>query len=231
MTAALFLIVLLLAGLVALFGILILVRIDRLESRVGAIADRLREKAFSPQPAHPADAGAPQAAQAAGRTENRSVPPAGCPDTAGQPARSAAGTSARSVSECRIATAAEEEKPLAAQPCAAEPPQAAAASRPEARPVGEIPSDRPHGPQAAPEMRTTPETRTAPEMRTARKRPQRNFEKYVGEKLFAKIGILVLIAGVGFFVKYAIESGWLSETVRTALGYAVAAALAATANR
>ena len=210
MTAALFLIVLLLAGLVALFGILILVRIDRLESRVGAIADRLREKAFSPQPAHPADTGAAQAAQAAqaaGRTENRSVPPAGCPDTAGQPARSAAETSARSVSECRIATAAEEEKPLAAQPCAAEPPQAAAASRPEARPVGEIPSDRPHGPQAAPEMRTTPETRTAPEMRTARKRPQRNFEKYVGEKLFAKIGILVLIAGVGFFVKYAIESG------------------------
>lgn len=234
MTAALFLIVLLLAGLVALFGILILVRIDRLESRVGAIADRLREKAFSPQPAHPADTGAAQAAQAAqaaGRTENRSVPPAGCPDTAGLPARSAAGTSARSVSECRIATAAEEEKPLAAQPCAAEPPQAAAASRPETRPVGEIPSDRPHGPQAAPEMRTTPETRTAPEMRTARKRPQRNFEKYVGEKLFAKIGILVLIAGVGFFVKYAIESGWLSETVRTALGYAVAAALAATAYR
>lgn len=46
-----------------------------------------------------------------------------------------------------------------------------------------------------------------------------DFEKYIGENLFGKIGIFVLIVGVGFFVKYAIDNRWLSETVRTTLGF------------
>ena len=36
-----------------------------------------------------------------------------------------------------------------------------------------------------------------------RQRQPRNFEKLIGENLFSKIGILILVIGVGFFVKYA----------------------------
>ena len=32
-----------------------------------------------------------------------------------------------------------------------------------------------------------------------------NYEKYIGENLFGKIGILILVLGMGLFVKYAIE--------------------------
>ena len=54
---------------------------------------------------------------------------------------------------------------------------------------------------------------------------KRNFEKFIGENLFGKIGIVVLIIGVGFFVKYAIDKNWINETTRTILGYLLSGAL------
>lgn len=48
-----------------------------------------------------------------------------------------------------------------------------------------------------------------------------NYEKYIGENLFGKIGILVLVIGMGFFVKYAIDNNWINEVLRTALGFVV----------
>ena len=56
-------------------------------------------------------------------------------------------------------------------------------------------------------------------------RQKRNFEKFIGENLFGKIGIVVLIIGVGFFVKYAIDKNWINETTRTILGYLLSGAL------
>ena len=56
---------------------------------------------------------------------------------------------------------------------------------------------------------------------------KRNFEKFIGENLFGKIGIVVLIIGVGFFVKYAIDKNWINETTRTILGYLLSGALLA----
>ncbi|MDE7457861.1 MAG: DUF2339 domain-containing protein, partial [Muribaculaceae bacterium] len=47
---------------------------------------------------------------------------------------------------------------------------------------------------------------------------RRNIEKLVGENLFSKIGILALIVGIGFFVKFAIDNNWINETFRTILG-------------
>lgn len=47
-----------------------------------------------------------------------------------------------------------------------------------------------------------------------------NWEKYIGENLFGKIGILVLVIGIGFFVKYAIDKNYINEVVRTILGFA-----------
>ena len=53
----------------------------------------------------------------------------------------------------------------------------------------------------------------------------RNFEKFIGENLFGKIGVIVFIIGIGFFVKYAIDNNWINEVARTILGYAVSVAM------
>lgn len=52
-----------------------------------------------------------------------------------------------------------------------------------------------------------------------------NYEKFIGENLFGKIGILVLVVGIGLFVKYAIDKDWINETLRTILGFVAGAVL------
>ncbi|MDR0893533.1 MAG: DUF2339 domain-containing protein [Mediterranea sp.] len=64
-----------------------------------------------------------------------------------------------------------------------------------------------------------------------RQRPSINYEKYIGENLFGKIGILIFVIGVGFFVKYAIDQNWISETLRTVLGFLIGAGLLFVAQR
>lgn len=48
-----------------------------------------------------------------------------------------------------------------------------------------------------------------------------SYEKFIGENLFGKIGILVFVLGIAFFVKYAIDQNWIGHTMRTALGFGV----------
>ena len=60
---------------------------------------------------------------------------------------------------------------------------------------------------------------------------QANYEKFIGENLFGKIGILIFVIGVGFFVKYAIDKNWINETFRTVLGFLTGAALLFVAER
>lgn len=43
-------------------------------------------------------------------------------------------------------------------------------------------------------------------------------EKLLGGNLLAKIGIVTLVLGIGFFVKYAIDQGWINEVGRVAIG-------------
>lgn len=45
-----------------------------------------------------------------------------------------------------------------------------------------------------------------------------DFEKFIGENLANKIGIAVLVLGIAFFVKYAIDQNWIKETGRVAIG-------------
>lgn len=65
------------------------------------------------------------------------------------------------------------------------------------------------------------------------RKPKRkiNYEKFIGENLFGKIGILVFVIGVGLFVKYAIDQNWINETLRTVMGFFIGSALLATAGR
>ena len=60
---------------------------------------------------------------------------------------------------------------------------------------------------------------------------QVNYEKFIGENLFGKIGILIFVIGVGFFVKYAIDKNWINETFRTVLGFLTGAVLLFVAER
>src|SRR6185312_868972 len=45
-----------------------------------------------------------------------------------------------------------------------------------------------------------------------------DLEKFIGENLINKIGIAVLVLGIGFFVKYAIDQDWINQIGRVAIG-------------
>ena len=64
------------------------------------------------------------------------------------------------------------------------------------------------------------DTECTPEHNTGTHRNRNNIERQIGVNLFSKIGILVLIIGIGFFVKYAIDNNWINETARALLGIA-----------
>jgi len=45
-----------------------------------------------------------------------------------------------------------------------------------------------------------------------------DLEKFIGENLINKIGILILVLGISFFVKYAIDKEWINEPARVGIG-------------
>jgi uncharacterized membrane protein len=49
-------------------------------------------------------------------------------------------------------------------------------------------------------------------------RSRAEWEAFVGGKLLNRIGAFALIIGVGFFLKYAFDNDWISETVRVLIG-------------
>ncbi len=45
-----------------------------------------------------------------------------------------------------------------------------------------------------------------------------DLEKFIGENLISKIGILILVLGISFFVKYAIANDYINEPARVGIG-------------
>lgn len=45
-----------------------------------------------------------------------------------------------------------------------------------------------------------------------------DMEKFIGENLLSKIAIVILVLGIGFFVKFAIDNNWINEYGRVAIG-------------
>ncbi len=45
-----------------------------------------------------------------------------------------------------------------------------------------------------------------------------DLEKFIGENLISKIGIAILVLGIAFFVKYAIDNEWIGPVGRVAVG-------------
>ncbi len=65
--------------------------------------------------------------------------------------------------------------------------------------------------------------------RTEPKHLNRSMEKFIGENLINKIGIIILVIGVGIGAKYAIDNQLISPLTRIILGYLVGLGLLGTA--
>ncbi len=57
-----------------------------------------------------------------------------------------------------------------------------------------------------------------------------DLEKFIGENLINKIGIAVLVLGIAFFVKYAIDKDWINEVGRVCIGLGCGAILVGVAH-
>jgi uncharacterized membrane protein len=58
-----------------------------------------------------------------------------------------------------------------------------------------------------------------------------DLEKFIGENLINKIGILILVLGISFFVKYAIDKNWINEAARVGIGILCGSFVMAIAHR
>jgi uncharacterized membrane protein len=58
-----------------------------------------------------------------------------------------------------------------------------------------------------------------------------DLEKFIGENLANKIGIGILVIGIGFFVKYAIDKDWINEVGRVFIGVLCSGILLGVAHR
>jgi uncharacterized membrane protein len=89
-------------------------------------------------------------------------------------------------------------------------------------------------PAATPVRPVQPQPQRKPEPKVAKptffeKNP--DLEKFIGENLINKIGIGILVLGIGFFVKYAISQNWINEIGRTAIGVLCGAILIGLAHK
>lgn len=58
-----------------------------------------------------------------------------------------------------------------------------------------------------------------------------DLEKFIGENLLSKIGIAVLVLGISFFVKFAIDKNWIKEAGRVIIGLIAGGILIGIAHR
>lgn len=84
-------------------------------------------------------------------------------------------------------------------------------------PVQKTPS--PVEPQPTAATHSPPPTTAEPTVAKEAPKPVFNLEKYIGESLISKIGMVVLVIGAAIGVKYSIENNLISPTVRIILGY------------
>jgi uncharacterized membrane protein len=58
-----------------------------------------------------------------------------------------------------------------------------------------------------------------------------DLEKFIGENLINKIGILILVLGISYFVKYAIDKDWINEPARVGIGILAGALILGVAHK
>ncbi len=92
-----------------------------------------------------------------------------------------------------------------------QPPPAAPAAKPVSSTTGQptvVPTP------VRPSVAISPPT---PQSKPSRTREE--FEAFIGGRLLNRIGALALIIGVGFFLKYAFDNDWITETMRVIIGF------------
>lgn len=78
----------------------------------------------------------------------------------------------------------------------------------------------------------TPKTENIPPRVTPTKKPVKKENKPINfENLLSKIGIVTLVLGIAFFVKYAIDKDWINEVGRVAIGVLTGGALIGIAHK
>ena len=80
-----------------------------------------------------------------------------------------------------------------------------------------------------PPVRTPPPPPVPPKPGFFERNP--DLEKFIGENLISKIGIAILVIGIGFFVKYAIDNNWIGEIGRVCIGLLCGGLLVGLAHR
>jgi uncharacterized membrane protein len=58
-----------------------------------------------------------------------------------------------------------------------------------------------------------------------------DLERFIGENLISKIGIAILVLGIAFFVKYAIDQNWINEAARAGIGFLAGGIVLGVANK
>ncbi|TDW47265.1 putative membrane protein DUF2339 [Flavobacterium sp. 270] len=81
--------------------------------------------------------------------------------------------------------------------------------------------DTDKGPQpVTPKVESKPYVAPVPEKSFWENFKEQNpdLEKFIGENLINKIGVLILVLGISYFVKYAIDKDWINEPARVGIG-------------
>jgi uncharacterized membrane protein len=103
-----------------------------------------------------------------------------------------------------------EARPPAAPPA---PPRAGAIPRPSDQTMSGASDARPSGPTAR-----QPLTQPQQTLLSASAREDANLEKKIGQYWLNRIGIVAILVGVSYFLKYAFENNWIGPGGRIAIG-------------
>lgn len=123
-------------------------------------------------------------------------------------------TTQESIDKEKVVSSVVVEKPIEVVPKKTEPETI--------KPVAEKPIEIVAKIEAKPISEKTPTTKTplVPKKSwyEAFKENNPDLEKFIGENLINKIGILILVLGISFFVKFAIDKDWINEPARVGIG-------------
>lgn len=98
---------------------------------------------------------------------------------------------------------------------------------------GQAQTNTPPTPEAEPRQQRTTRPETPPQQQQRQRKksrfslkiPQGGLEEFIGGNLVSKIGIVILVIGVGIGAKYAIDNELISPLTRIVLGYGLGAVL------
>jgi uncharacterized membrane protein len=128
----------------------------------------------------------------------------------------------REIDWLKITESPEQQQPAPQAPVVDPPlPPRPPIKQPQEPTVEPTRQDRPASPPPPTAPAGPPATLPAPRLVTISASPasSANWEKFIGENLISKIGIAILVIGVGIGAKYAVEHQMVSPLTRIVLGY------------